>query len=157
TGSEERRQLQPLRFTAGERRGGLTEGEVIETDIEQPLQSLADLIVAAKEGVGGPYGHRQHIGDRAVTVTDLQDLVAITRAAATRALHRDVGQELHIDPQLPIAFAGRTAAELVVEAEMAGAKVAGSRFDALAEDRTDRVKRFDVGHRIAPRTATDRR
>src|SRR5690606_23872382 len=47
--------------------------------------------------------------------------------------------------------------ELVVEAEMAGAKVAGPRFDTLAEYRTDRVKRFDVGHRIAPRTAADRR
>src|SRR5690606_31874339 len=124
TGGEERRQLQPLRFTAGERRGRLAEGKVIKADIEQPLQPLADLVVATKEGVGGPHGHRQHIGDRTVTVTDLQDLIAIARAAATRALHRHVGEKLHIDLQLSVAFTGHTAAELVVEAEMAGAKVA---------------------------------
>ena len=64
-------------------------------------------------------GHVEHVGDRLAAVGHLQRLAVEALAAADVAGDEDVGQEVHLDLDQPVALAGLAAAALDVEAEPA--------------------------------------
>jgi len=75
-----------LGLAARERGNGLTEPKVIETDIDQWLQSSVDLAVVCKECQGFRDGHLQGIGNRLAANKHFQCLISESAALAVGAL-----------------------------------------------------------------------
>ncbi len=149
-------QFQPLRLAAGERVRRLPQADVIEADVDQPLQPGLDLGLAAEEGERLADGHFQDFGDVAAAVGHVEDLIAIARAAALAALHVDVGEELHVDLQPPVAVTDAAPPAVDVEAEMPGVVVPRPRLDGVGEHGANLVERLQISDRVAPRRAADR-
>ena len=62
-------------------------------------------------------GHVEDLGDRVALVLHLERLAVVALAAADVALHVDVGHEVHLDLDLPVALARLAAPALHVERE----------------------------------------
>ncbi len=155
-------ELQPLGFTAGQRRHGLAESQVIETDGSQRLEPVEHLAVVGEEHDRLGDRHFQHVGDaerRAVVAPDahLEDLRTEALAVAVRAAQVHVGEELHLDVLEAVAAAGRAAAVAGVEAERAERVAALDRDGIAREALADRVERADVARGIRARRAADLR
>ena len=76
---------------------------------------------------------------------------------ALLAGHVDVGQEVHLDLDLPVAAADLAATALDVEAEPARLVAARPRLPGLGVELPDVVEDVRVGRRVGPRRAPDRR
>ena len=100
---------------------------------------------------------REDVGDRLALVVDLERLAVVALAAADVAGHVDVGQEVHLDLDLPVARARLAAAALDVEGEAARLVAARPRLRRPRHELADRVEDVRVGRRVRARRAADRR
>ena len=153
-------ELQALRFTAGERRHGLAEPQVIEADVRQRLQAAQHVGVSGEVFDRLRNRHLQHIGDAACGLAvrrdgDFEHLRPETPAVAVRATQVHVGQELHLHMLEAVAPAGRAASVAGVEAEHAGLVAAFLRCGRSREQVADRIERAHVARRIRTRGAPD--
>src|SRR6185369_2987952 len=151
-----RRQLDPLRLAARQRRGRLAEVDVAEADVEQRLELAGDLRNRSEELERLLDGHLEHVGDRAALVVDLERLAVIARALAHLARDVHVRQELHLDLDDPVALAVLAAAALDVEREAARPVAADARLGHAGEELADRGEQADVRRRVRTRRPADR-
>ena len=93
-------------------------------------------------------GQVQHLCDGLAFVVDLQGLPVVPRAVAFRTRHVDVGQEVHLDPQSPVARARLTPATLDIEREPAGGVAADLCLLGLGEQAPDVIEDAGVGRRV---------
>ena len=101
--------------------------------------------------------HVEHVGDALALEADLERLAVVALAVALFARHVDVGQEVHLDLDLPVAAADLAAPALDVEAEAARLVAARPRLLGLREEVADHVEQARVGRRVRARRAPDRR
>src|SRR2546425_6970263 len=111
------RELDALRLAAGERRRRLAELDVVEPDVVQGLQATADLRDLGEEGQRLLDRHVEHIGDRLALEANLERLAVVARPLARLARDVDVGQEVHLDLDRPVALAGLATTAADVERE----------------------------------------
>ena len=126
------RQFHALRFAAGERRRALAEREVIEPDVAQRLQDAADLRDVAR--TAPPPAPHDMSSTSAMFLpwnrtSSTSRVVAL--AAARFALDPHIGQEVHLDANLAVAFARLAAPARHVEAEPPGRVAAQLRLGQL--------------------------
>ena len=98
-----RRQLDPLRLAARERRRRLAEADVVEADVVQGAQPAGDLRHVLEELDRVLDRHLEHVGDVLALEPDLERLAVVALAVALLAGDVDVGQEVHLDLDLAVA------------------------------------------------------
>ena len=141
-------QFHPLGLAAGERGGGLAQGNVAQADVAERLQNAADLGDLLEQPAGLVAGHVQHVGDRLAVVADGQRLGVVAAALAGLAFDPNVGQEVHLDLELPVALALLAASAGHVEAETAGRVAAELGLGKLGEQLADQVEHAGEGGRV---------
>ena len=113
------RELHSLGLAARDRRRRLAEPDVAEANVNEGLQLRADIRDVRKDVEGLLDGHLEHVRDRAALVVDLQRFPVVAPALADLARDVDVGEELHLDLEDPLALAVLAAPAFHVEAEAA--------------------------------------
>ena len=151
------RELDALRLAARQRRRRLAEADVAEPDVVERLQPPADLRDVLEELDGLLDRHVEHVGDRLALEADVERLAVVALAVALLARHVDVGQEVHLDLDLPVAAADLAAPALDVEREAPGLVAARPRLLRLGEQVADDVEEARVRRRVRARRAADRR
>src|SRR6185369_7448442 len=154
---EKRRELEALRFAAGERIGRLPEAEIAETDGAERGELLQDGALVDEELCRLVDREVEDLVDVFSFVADLHHLLAEAAAVALFADHFDVGQELHVDLYRAGAFADLAATPFDVEREHAGGHAVQLRRRRLRQQLADVVPRLDVRGGIRARGAADRR
>ena len=150
-------ELDPLRLTAGQRRGGLAEPDVAQPDLDQGLHVPGDRRHGGEEVDGLLDRHVEDLGDGLALVVDLERLAVVAGAVADLARDVDVGEEVHLDLDRAVARAGLAAAALDVEREPALQVAAHLRLGRRGEQLADVVEDAGVGRGVGPRRAADRR
>ena len=89
------------------------------------------------------YVHGQRFGSVAAALTDV-------------ARHPDVGEEVHLDLLLPVAFARLAAAAGYVEAETLGLVAAHARLGQLGEELANQIEDAGVRGRVGVGRVADR-
>src|SRR5205823_7388438 len=141
----------------GQRRSGLAEAHVAQPHRVQRLQPPADLGNVLEEAQRLLDGHVQHVRDVAALEADLERLAVVALSVALLARHVHIGQEVHLDLDLPIAPAYLAASALDVEAEAARLVAARARLRGLGEEVPDHIEQARVRGWVGPRRAPDRR
>jgi len=126
----------------------LAERQVIEPDGTQRGQHAADPRNIFKQLMRLPDRHFEHVRDRMAFVAHGQRLGVEALAAAGVAFDPDVGQKVHLDALLSVAFARLAAASGAVEAEPARAIAADFGFGKPREQFADVIEHAGVGRRI---------
>ena len=150
-------QLHPLGLAARERGCRLAQAHVAQPDVDQCLHVTGDRRLALEEGQRLLTRHVEHVGDRLAPEGDLERVAVVARAVADLAGHVDVGQEVHLDLDGPVARAGLAATAAHVEGEAAGLVPAHLGFGRLGEELADVVEDAGVGGGVRARRATDGR
>ena len=101
--------------------------------------------------------HVEHVGDAAALEADFERLAVVALAVALFAGHVHVGQEVHLDLDLPVAATDLAAPALHVEAEAARLVAPRPRLLGLGEQVADHVEQTRVGGGVGARRAPDRR
>ena len=120
--SQKAREFEALCFAPGERRNGLSQGQIVEANGRQWPQPREDFAVARKGHQGFGNGEFQDIGDgarnpiRAIDL-DLEHFSPIAAAVAVLAAQVHVRKKLHLDVFEPIPAAGGAATIARVRAE----------------------------------------
>src|SRR6478672_1383901 len=140
--------LEPLRLSAGESRGRLTQPEIAEPNLLQlPERGTQAWLVPEPSDrfVDCPL---QHIMDRASLDSYVQHLGPIPGATAGLAGHIDVGQEDHLDLNVSGAFTGLAppAGQVEREGRRTVLALAGQRLGR--EQLANLIEGPDVRHRI---------
>ena len=139
---------------------GWPEPDVVEPDVVQRLQPAPDLRDLGEELERLLDRHLEHVGDRLALEAHLERLAVVAPAVAGLARHVDVGQEVHLDLDLPVALARLAAAAADVEREAprlvaAHLRLGGQRVQ-LADVREEiRVRRGVRAGRAADRRLVD--
>ena len=100
--------------------------------------------------------HLEDVGDRAALVVDLERLAVVALALAHLARDVDVGEELHLDLEDPVALAVLAPPALDVEAEPAGLVAADPGLGNAREQLADRPEQPGVGGRVRAGRPADR-
>ncbi len=98
----------------------------------------------------------EHIGDGFAVEADFEHVGVVAQAAARFAFDPHVGQEVHLDANLAVAFARFAAAARHVEAEPASRVAAELRFGQLREQRANQVEDAGVRGRVRRRRVAER-
>src|SRR3954468_7186943 len=112
-------ELDALSFAAGQRRRGLAETDIAETDVDQRGQVTRDRRHCGEELGGLLDGHVEYVSDGLALVVHLERLAVVARAVTYLARDIDVRQEVHLDLDRAVACARLTASALDVEGEPA--------------------------------------
>src|SRR5260370_1152030 len=88
---------------------------VIEADVRQRFELLANRRNRAEEFDRVEHGHVEHFGDVLALVLNLQRVAIVALAAADFAGDVNVGQEMHLDSNDAVAFARLASTALHVE------------------------------------------
>ena len=149
-------QLYPLRLAARQRRGRLPELDITQPHVHEGLELAVHAGQVLEEG--RPLGHRhvQHVGDGLAAVLHLEGLAVVARAVADLAGHVDVGQEVHFNLYLPVAFAGFAAPARDVEGEAPRSEPARAAVGQAREELAYVVPHAGVGGGVGTRRAADR-
>src|SRR5260370_4124379 len=150
------RQLDALRLTARERRRRLPEMDVIEADVAQGFELLADRRHRTEELDRIEHRHVEDVGDVLALVLDLERVSIIALAAAYLAGDVNVGQEVHLDAADAVALRRLAAAALHVERKTPRPVAAHSPFRQLREKLADVREEPRVRRGIRTRCAPDR-
>ena len=151
------RQLHPLRFSARQRGGRLTQLQVVQTHVVQRLQQLGDGGNRLEVPQRLLHIHVEHLGNRFPLEPHLERFVLEAVAVADRAGEPDVGEKVHFQPGRSIPLARLAATQRDVEAEPSGGPAADFRLGQLRIQVADQVKQLDVGRRVRPGGSTNRR
>ncbi len=150
------RELDPLGLAARQRRGRLAEMDVAETDLGQDLELRGHVRDRGEDLERLLDRHLEDVGDRAALVVDLERLAVVALALAHLARDVDVGEELHLDLEDPVALAVLAPPALDVEAEATGLVAADPRLGHAREELADRPEQAGVGRRVRARRPADR-
>ena len=150
-------QLDALSLAARERGRRLAELQIVEPDVVQRLQLVANLGNVFEVGQRLLHVHFEHFGDRFALEANLQRFAIEAVPLAHRAGDPHVGQKIHFELVRAVALAGLAAAPRDVEAEAAGLVAAGLRFGKLRVELANLVEQLDVRGRVRARRAADRR
>src|SRR5436190_1089099 len=151
------RELHALRLAARDGRRRLAELDVLEADVVQCLQPAPQLRDLREEAEGLLDRHLQDVGDRLPLEADLKGLTVVAPSVAGLARNVDVGQEVHLDLDRPVALARLTAATADVEREAARLVAAHLRLGCHRVELANVVEQLGVGRRVRPRRSPDRR
>ena len=113
------RELHALRLAARQGRCLLADVDIAEPDARK-VTSLSRTAARHGRTARSSTGHVQHVGDGLVLEPDLQCLAVVALAVAFIAGDINVGQEVHLDLDEPIALAGFAAAAFHVEENRPG-------------------------------------
>src|SRR4029077_16786151 len=116
--------LDALRFAARQRRRGLAEPQVAETNLVEHLQAPEDLRRAAEEAERFAARHVEHLIDAPAAILHLEHLRLEALALALLAGDEDVGEELHLDLHFAFPLARFAAPAGDVEREVARGQAA---------------------------------
>ena len=122
----------------------------------QRLEPPAQLRDLREEGQRLLDRHLEHVGDRLALEAHLERLLVVPVPVAGLALHVDVGQEVHLDLDRPVALARLAAAAAHVEREAARLVAAHLRLGRERVELADVREEVDVGRRVRARRAPDR-
>ena len=150
-------QLGALRLAAGQRRGGLAQLNIAETDLAHSLQSACDLGHVGEELTCFIHRHIQHLIDVLALVAHLERLLVVAAALAHIARHINIRQEVHLDFEQAVTRTRLAAAALDIERETARAVAARLGIRRLGEQVADVVEHARIGRRIGARRASDGR
>ena len=100
------RQFYALRLATGERGGALAEAQVAKPDGEQRIELAGNRGHARKKTLRLLDRELEHASDVETLPEHLERFAVVALAGASVAGHVDVGQEVHLDPQHPVAFTG---------------------------------------------------
>ncbi len=150
-------QLDPLRLAA--RKGGrrLAHMHIAQADALEGLHLVAHRRHGLEKVGGLLDGHVQDVRDRLALEQDLQGFAVVALALADVAGDVDVGQEVHLDLDQPVALTSFAAPALDVEAEPSGAIAAGLGLRQLAEPVADGLEGARIGGRVGPGRAANGR
>ncbi len=84
-------ELDPLRLASRQRRRGLAESDIPQTDVNQGLEVAVDAGNGFEKFGGLFNGHAQHVGDGLALVVDLEGLAVVSLTVADLTGHVDVG------------------------------------------------------------------
>ncbi len=148
-------QLHALGLAA--RQGGrrLPHPDVAETDVHERLELGPDGGHGLEDAQRFLHGHLEDVGDGVAAVVDLQRLARVALPTAHLAGHVDIGQELHLDLEDPVAPAVLAAPALDVEAEAAGLVTAQARLGDAGEQLADGAEEAGVGGGVGTRGPPD--
>ena len=150
------RQLHALRLAARQRRRLLPDLDVVEADAFQGFQLVAHARHGLEELRAFLDRHVEDVGDGLALELDLKRLAVVALALALVAGDVDVGQEMHLDLDQPVALAGLAAPTLDVERETPGLVAARPRLGQLGKPLADGREGPGVGRGIGARRAPDR-
>ena len=150
-------QLGALRLTAGQRRGGLTQLNIAETDLAHSLQSACDLGHVGEELTCFIYRHIQHFIDIFALVAHLERLLVVAAALAHVTGNVHIRQKVHLDFEQAVTRAGFASAALDIEGETACIVAACLRVRRFGEQIADVVEHPRIGRRVGARRAPDGR
>src|SRR5262249_16010608 len=125
------RQLDALRFAAGEGRARLPESEVVEPHLAQDLEARKHHGHVAEHVERLGYREIEHVGDAETLPLDLQGLAVVAPAAAYLAGDLHVGEEVHLDRDDAVTGARLAATALHVERETPRSEAPGARIRKL--------------------------
>ena len=101
-------------------------------------------------------GHVEHVADRAAVVGDGERLGVVAPAAARVALDPHIGQEVHLDAELAVAFAAIAATARHVETEAARRITPHLGFRQLRKQHANQLEHAGVRGRIRRRRVAQR-
>ena len=113
-------ELDPLGFATGERWGRLAELKLVEADVVERLQLVADVGDILEQDQGLLHVHLQHFGNGLLFELHLQRLAAEAFSFADGASDPNVRQKVHLQLRRSVSLASFAAPPLHVEAEAAG-------------------------------------
>src|ERR1044071_6478286 len=143
------RQLHALRFAPAQRCGRLSEAKITEANFFQHAQRVSNLGMAGEILERLAHGEVQDLMNVFAFIADVEDLRLVARALAIFTQEFHIGEELHFDGYGAIALACLTASARDIKAEVACTVSVLMGFRDRRKDFADRVKCFDIGHRIA--------
>ena len=149
------RQLDPLRFAAGQGGGLLAEADVIQPDLLQQHHFVADGGHGLEEGHGFFDGHVQYVGDGLAFEFDDEGFAVVALAVTDIAGDIDIGQEVHFDFDQAIALARLTPAALDVEGKTPRLVAAGLGLGQFGKPIADRRERLGVSGGVGARRAAN--
>ena len=124
------------------------------------MHLVADRRDGLEELLGVLDRHVEHVGDAQALELHFERLAVVALAVALLAGDIDVGQEVHLDLDQPVALARLAAPALDVEAEAAGLVAARGAFGQAGEPVADLGEGAGVGGGVASagcgRSATGR-
>src|SRR5215211_9261680 len=150
------RQLYALRFAARERGRRLSEPYVAEPDVAQRVHAAGDRRNGGEELAGLLDRHVQYIGDGLTFVGGAQGLVVVAAALADLAGYVDVGEEVHLYPDLAVSPASLAPASLHVEREAPWLVAPDLGLRRRGEELPDVVEDLGVGRRVGTGRPPDR-
>src|SRR5260221_2910614 len=149
------RQLDGLRFAAGQRRCGLAQLHVAEADFNNGRELLLNLRNIFQQLQRVHRLHIQNVADRVALEAHRQRFGIVAPPAADFAHHVNVGQEIHFDAAQAIALARFAAPAFYVEAEASRFVTAFAGFRQHGKEFADWRKDAAVGRGIRTRRAPD--
>ena len=135
----------------------MTKLQISESDIVEQPQPICDFVYVAEKADRFPHGHIQHVVNILSAITYVEDLLLETRPLTFFADEFDVGEKLHLDGDRAVALTDFTTSARNVEGKVRRIEAARLRFARVRECLANCVVDFDVGDRIRPGRATDRR
>ena len=142
-------------LTAGERRGGLSELDIAQSDILQRPDLLIDRRVVLKELAGLIYTHIKDIGDVLAVISDFKSLPVISLTLSYVAGNIDIRKEMHLDLIYAVACAGFASSALCVKGESARLIASLLRIRCLRIKLSYKIEKSYVRSRITPRSPSD--
>ncbi len=151
------RELDTLRFAAGQRRRALAEVDVAQAHVIQRHQLVVDARLVLEERDRVLHRHVEHFTDRKPAELHIERLTVVPLAAALLARDIHIREEVHLDLDETIALAGLAAPTLHVEGEASRAVTAQLRLRHLGEEFPNGRKEPRIRRRVRARGAPDRR
>ncbi len=148
-------QFDALGFAAGKGGGRLAQLDIAQAHIHEGVQNVPDFAVIGKQLPGLANRQIQHIGDGVALDGHFEGGVVESPAPADFAGHEDIGQKMHLHPDIAVSAAGFATAALDVEGKTAFLVAARLGFGQQGKQVPDVIEDLGVGGRIAAGGAAD--
>ena len=148
-------EFDPLRLTAGQRRGRLAKLYIAKSDFVQDLQTCSDLFLVLKEFDRFLDRHIKDIGNALALKMHLKRLTVVSLAVADLTRDIDIGQKMHLDLQQSVTGTGFTAAAACIEREPPGGIAAQLCVLRGGKERANIIEQACIGRGIRARRTPD--
>ena len=151
-----RRELDALRFSAGERGSRLSELHIPESDLVQDRKPRADLLLILEEVDCLLNRHVEHIRDVLALKAHLQRFAVIALAVAHLTGHIHVREKMHFDLQQTVSGAGLAAASACIEGKPSCLIASQTRILRRCKKCSNVIEQSRISRRIRARRASNR-
>src|SRR5277367_32956 len=152
-----RRQLDPLGFSARERRRRLPKTHIAKAHFIKNIELVDDLGMSGKINQSLFHCHGENVVDALALIFDIEGGIFVTRTVTFLARQFNISQELHLDRNGAVAFADIAAAAGDVEGKVSSGEAFAPCVRLRGEECANVIEGLDVSHGIRSRGATDRR